>query len=657
MVQKLALEQFRKQKYMNYSSLIKLFVIALIVGGCASASRYVKKGNKKFEKGEYAFAIEHYMKALSKGADPAAINTQIAESYRLSNRLHEATPFYAKALQAKTTKDEPHFYYGLALKAVGKYQQAAAQLEEYSETGSNADLVSRAKEEVKNLQKVREILEKEQEYVVENFESINTSAADFSPVLLNQEIIFSSSRGEGKVYAATGGGFTNLYRYKFDGLTPMSGAVLNLEGKINNPNINEATATITKDGKTMVFARGNSGSKKGAKDVNLFITHFRGGQWTEPEMLKISDINAWDSSPAFSADGKSLYFSSNREGGYGGSDIYRATKDANGRWTKVVNMGEEINTKGNEVFPYVTDDGKLYFSSDGHPSLGGLDLFEATREKGVITIVNLGPPMNSRWDDFGITFKSPLEGYFSSNREGGKGDDDIYYFKNIKSTLKNIEFVVNGVVIEKAEDGTEKVLPNARVRLLDNSGKVVAEERASEEGKFSFPLQSNQNYTFIAEKPSYFTKREGFTTYGKSIPQEQLKSDTVITLQHTIALDKIEVEKTIVVDNIYYDFNKADIRPDAAEELDKIVQLLDDNPNIEIELGSHTDSRGKDDFNMNLSQRRAESAVAYIVSKGISPERINAKGYGETRPLIENAETEEEHQKNRRTEFKVVRVK
>jgi peptidoglycan-associated lipoprotein len=650
------LELVRIQINMNYSIIAKLFVVALIVSGCSSASRYVKRGNKKFNRGEYAYAIEHYQRALGKGADPSFVNTRIAESYRLSNKLHDAAPFYGRAIKANPQADSIHFYYGLALKAEGKYQLAAQQLAEYAETGNDMELVERAKEEIKSLEQVREILQKDAEYVVENFESLNTPSADFSPVLLNQEMIFSSSRGEGKVYAATGSGFTNLYRYKFDGITPTSGAVMNLEGKINNPNINEATATISRDGKTMIFARGNSGSKKGAKDVDLYITYFRNGQWTEPELLKISDPDAWDSSPAFSADGKSLYFSSNRKGGQGGNDIYRATKDANGRWTKVVNMGDEINTKGNEVFPYVTDDGKLYFSSDGHPSLGGLDLFEGTREKGVITIVNLGSPMNTRWDDFGITFKSPVDGFFSSNRDGGKGDDDIYWFKNIKSTLKSIDFVVNGVVIEQSDSG-QVILPNARVRLVENnSGKVVGETQATEEGKFSFPLQSNRNYTFIAEKPSYFTKREGFTTYGKSIPQEQLKTDTTIALEHTIALNKIEVERTIVIDNIYYDFNKADIREDASEELDKIVQLLEDNPNIAIELGSHTDSRGKDDFNLKLSQRRAESAVAYIVSKGIEPERITARGYGETTPLIEEATTEEEHQRNRRTEFKVTRV-
>jgi peptidoglycan-associated lipoprotein len=642
---------------MNKNTFLSLIVLALFLGACNSANKLVKKGNKRFNRGEYAFAIEHYQQALGKGADKAMVNAQIAESYRLANNIHDAAPYYSKALQAGNNVDSVLFQHAFALKAEGKYAAAAEQLNAYIARGGNQANIARAREEVKNLKEIERIMAKETPYEVKNLDMLNTNAAEFSPLYVGNQMYFTSNRGEGKIYAATGTGFTNLYTYKFDGSEEFSGAVVAMDGRINTPNKHEASATISKDGKTMVFARGNDGRKKGDQDVNLFISYYKNGEWSEPEMMSISDPKAWDSSPAFSADGASLYFSSNREGGYGGNDIYRATKDTRGRWTKVVNMGDKINSRGNEVFPYVSDDGKLYFSSDGHPGLGGLDLFEATREKGVITVVNLGVPVNSRWDDFGISFRTPMEGFFSSNREGGKGDDDIYYFKNVKGDIKNINYILAGIAVERDDSGKENVLSQARVKLLDSDGKLLGEQVTTTDGRFNFELENARNYTLVGEKQDYFTRRDPFTTFGKSIPQEQLKADTTITLSHVLNMNKIVVDKAIVMENIYYDLDKADIRPDAAIELDKLVEILQDNPNISIELGSHTDVRGADDYNMKLSQRRAESAVNYIISRGISRDRIRAKGYGETELVIPNAQTEDEHQTNRRTEFKVINIR
>jgi outer membrane protein OmpA-like peptidoglycan-associated protein len=299
----------------------------------------------------------------------------------------------------------------------------------------------------------------------------------------------------------------------------------------------------------------------------------------------------------------------------------------------------------------------LYFASDGHPSLGGLDLFVATK-KGESTVVeNMGTGINSVNDDFGLSLKSATEGYFSSNRSGGKGDDDIYYFRDGKNDPRIVKFNTTGQAFSKDDKGVETVMASTQVKLLDDKGNMVAETTTDADGKFVFPMEPSKNYVFYVEKEQYYTKRENFTTVGKSPAYEDLvQKETVIDLNHKLVLDKIKVNQTFVAENINYDYDKWAIRPDAAIELDKIILFLQDNPSISIELSSHTDSRGDDTYNMKLSQKRADSSKEYMVSKGIKAIRISSKGYGETKPLIPEAATEEDFQKNRRTEFKVTKV-
>ena len=639
---------------MKKLSSVLLLCLAFSIGGCSSL---VKKGDRHFRRGEYEFALQKYQAALDKGVAPGYPNMRMAEAYRLSNRLYQAADLYQQAISAGVRPDSILFYYGLALKDEGRYDAAREQLDLYVRQGSDRTLKERARQEVENLAQIDEITRNGDRYEVRNFESLNTAAADFAPIFLadDKEMIFSSARAGGKVYAATGGGFLDLYAYTFDGATPLSGSVKAMSA-LNDANVHNAVATLSKDGRMLVFARGNDGRKRGRRDVDLYISYYRNDAWSEPELMSINDADAWDSTPAFSGDGRSLYFASNRDGGRGGTDIYRATMDANGRWTRVQNMGSTINSAGNEMFPYVSDDGKLYFASDGLPSLGGLDLFVASRSRGEgISVENMGAPVNSRWDDFGIAFRTPTEGFFSSNRDGGQGDDDIYYFKDVKGDVKNIDYVLVGTTTTVDSAGTTRTLPGVAVKLLDRTGQPLGTATTGPDGQFRFPLQASANYELLGEKSQYFTTRTPFTTFGRAIPQEQLTRDTTVTLSVTLNLDEIVVDKAIVLDNIYYDLNKADIRPDAARELDKLVQTLKDNPTVRIELSSHTDSRDTDAYNLRLSQRRAESAVAYLVSQGIGDGRLVARGYGETRLLLPDAQTEEEHQLNRRTEFKVLR--
>ncbi|CAN5207136.1 OmpA family protein [soil metagenome] len=635
----------------------RIFVYTLLIFFFISCNSF-KKGNSTFEDGEYNDAIGHYENALKKGKYSARSNFQIAEAYRLSNRLHLAAPYYQAAIDEGIKDEAAQFYLGFALKANEQYPEAREQFQKYLETANNFEFQDRAKKEIDNLAKLDLIINKKQYIEIRNMDAINTEAAEYAPVVNNGEIYFTSSRGNGKIYKATGTPFTNLYKAKIDGSRIDPSTVQELGEDFNNSNINEGAITFSRDGKTMVFARGNSGRNKGTKEVNLYISRFRKGEWTKPEMMSINDPNAWDSTPAFSSDGRTLYFASNREGGFGGIDIYSATMDGNGRWVNVKNMGNEINTSGDELFPYVTDDGRLFFSSNGHPGLGQLDLFVAVRKDGKTSIENLGPPVNSSSDDFGISFVSPMHGFFTSNREGSKGDDDIYILIDNSPDRKIVNYHLAGVTVTTNDNGEEEILTNVKIRFMDANGNLIKEAASDLDGKFNFQVEGGMNYELVGAKQDYFTTREEFSTIGKTIPQEELtQAVTNITFETKLVLDRIELNKAIVLENIYYDLDKSDIRADAAVELDKLVAILKDNPNIKIELGSHTDSRADDDYNLRLSQRRAESAVNYIISEGIDKNRIRARGYGETQLINRCANdepcSEEEHQQNRRTEFKV----
>jgi len=647
------------------------FFLLFLLGTSLSygQSKALKKGVKKIKRGEYEVAISLLEKHTKERALAGEANFYIGECYFLSNRIKESEPFYKKAIDGGYSEPEVYFRYAFALKSNQKYKDAQVQLERFLNVATDAKMIKHAQVELDNLAKIDEILHTKTYYTVNNLSDLNTPNAEYSPVYKDGFLYFTSNRNVDKIYKATGTGFTDLYRVATQGARVDMKTVASLGDVINRVDVNEGSVTFTPDGLTMVFARGNSGKRKGNENVDLFITRYRNRQWSEPRAININEPGAWDSCPAFSANGRILYFASNRSGGYGGVDLYAATVDRSGRFTRVRNLGPEVNTPGNEMFPYVADDGNLYFASDGHPGLGGLDLFVAKRVNGQTTIENLGIPMNSNADDFGLYLYRVDRGFFSSNRDGGKGDDDIYTFLNDDPNLKIVNYFLTGVTKSKDEDGKETILPNVDVKLLRIEGmdnQELDEMVTGNDGKFNFRVYPHENYILIGEKPPtdvrYFTTRLNYSTIGKSVSPDTLKElITNITLDTTIVLDQIVMNKAIVLENIYYNFGSAEIRPDAALELDKLVDILNDNPEIAIELSSHTDSVDTEEYNQRLSQRRADAAVAYIVSKGISKDRIIAKGYGESRPIAPNTNPDgtdnpEGRQKNRRTEFKVIRI-
>ena len=646
----------------KYNAFI-LFLSILYLASCSAGKLAMKKGDKKFKYGEYDYSIDYFSKAVKHDFRQGEANFKIGEAYRLSNRLKEAEPFYKASIDNNFDEEEVNYYYGLALKSNEKYDVAKQELEIYLASASDEKIIDLAQIEVDNLIKLTEIIEKKNYYRVKNLSLINTSAAEYSPVYLDGELYFTSSRYGGKIYKTTGTSFTNLYKVKTKGARVDTTTINSLGDLINSSNTNDGCIAFSPDGQTMVYAKGNSGRKKGAEDVDLYISRFRRGAWSTPDLMRVSDGKSWDSTPSFSRDGRTLYFSSTRRGSVGGTDLYAATKNRRGRWSNVRNLGPKINTVGNEMFPFQASDGSIYFSSNGHPGLGGLDILVARREEGKMIVENLGPPVNSSSDDFGFFLYTPDKGFYTSNREGGNGDDDIYTFINNDPNLKIINYFLTGTTHTIDDDGVEKILPNTSVFLYGANDELLNEALTGRDGKFLFRVYPEEDYNILGEKPDYFTSRASFSTKGKTIPKDRLtKLETNKVFTTKIVLDQIVLDKSIVLENIYYDLDRAEIRPDAALELDKLVTILDDNPEIKIELSSHTDSRQTADYNNDLSKRRAQSAVAYIVSRGIDENRLSARGYGESQLLLSDDEinklpTEEAresaHQSNRRTELKV----
>lgn len=612
-----------------------------------------KRIEKQFDKGHYDLVIRTIESKSKKSAED---NYLLAESYRKSNRIKQSESFYKAAIDQGIEDESAYFHYARALESNESYQQAEVVLQDYISKGADEHVLKLAQGELDGLLELDKLKENGSYFKVKNLQDINTPAIEYSPIYNNGFLYFTSNREGGKIYLNNGQHFTNIYKVKAQGARVQMESLKALDPIFNDPNTNEGSIAISADGNSVIFAKGNHGKPTGTDNVNLYTSRYRNGQWTTPRILGICDPRAWDSSPALSADGRTLYFASNRKGGYGGTDIYVAKLDPRGRWVDVRNLGEAINTFGNEMYPFVSNDGKLYFSSDGHPGFGQLDLFEATRSKGIVTVKNMGEPINSSADDFGIHEFNLTKGFFTSNREGGMGDDDIYTYVNEDPDLKIVKYVLVGTTVTMDDGGKEVILPNSKVTLTGLDDEILDESFTGSDGKFKFQVFPEEDYDLIGEKANFFTTRKEFSTIGKSVDKSTLTEfETTITFNIKIVLEPIVLDQPIVLDNIYYDLDKWDIREDAAKELDKLVTTLKDNPDISIELSSHTDSRQTDEYNEVLSDKRAKSAVNYLISKGIDGSRLTAKGYGESQLIVKNAQTEEEHQINRRTEFKVIK--
>lgn len=632
--------------------------MAGLLAGCGAQKRI----QKSFRLGKYQKVIDFYMNVLEKDPDNGTANYYVAESFRLSNRIKQAEKFYAKAGGPKFDQDSIRLFYAKSLQSNGKYAEARQQLNQIESETKNDKMLKRVRKELDGINQVEALAEKKSYYRIKNMEAVNSPFAEYAPGYLNGELYFTSSRANSRIYEATGAPFTDLYKAETKGANVDVNTITPLPEMINDSNINEGCITFSPDGRTMIFGKGNTGKKRGAPDVDLYISRFRNGEWTEPTQININQPESWESTPAFSPDGRTLYFASNRKGGFGGLDIYSAQMDSRGRFGRVRNLGAEINTPGNELFPYVAENSKLYFSSDGHGGYGMLDIFVVNRVNGKTSIENLGQPVNSTSDDFGIFLFKPDRGFFTSNRDGGKGDDDLYTFVNEDPNLRVVNYYLQGITYTIKPDSTREILPDTRVSLIDAGGNVMQDFVTGNDGKFLFRVYENENYTLVGETDGYLVRRQPYTTVGKSVPLESLRElVTNITFDTLLVLDRIDKNIAYRLNNVYFELDKWNIDAVAATELDKLVEILNDNPEITIELSSHTDSIASHDYNIQLSQRRAQSTVDYLIRKGIDEKRLQAKGYGETRPVARNTNPDgtdnpDGRARNRRTEFRILTV-
>ena len=652
-----------------------LFLLGIFFTSCHTDKLSNKKALKHFDKGEYELTIKELLPLAQKGFQLDQTNFLLGESYRLSNRITQSLPYYQQA-QAKGYVDKMLPYYmAMSAKSIGNYELTKSYLSEFVKSKPSRLYQIKSEIELENLVQIPDLLKKQSPVTIQALTG-NTAKTEFDAKKIGDELIFTSS-SKPEIYKNNGLPFLGIVK-----------APLKNPGEIGNQSIfssalfkenaNDGTPAFTKDGNTVVFARGNTGkSKDPSPDVDLYMSKKTGNAWSEPERLSISDSLAWDGSPSFSADERTLYFSSNRRGGKGGVDLYRVPIDNSGRFGRPINLGSTINTPGDELFPYVSANGKLYFSSDGHPSIGGLDLFVASRNESEIVVEHLGVPINSIGDDFAISFSDSTQGYISSNRPGGKGDDDIYFFKSTGSedrwwttapppvidTLN--KKIVNYFVQVKVVDPSGNPIDSVKINVRKN-GQTLSNEKTNKKGFIELiDMAENDELVFKCDKEDFITVRSSFSMEGKTIPESLLKKEmTDTTFQVIITMDRPEIGKEISklyeINSIYYDLDKADIRTDAAEELDKIVQFLTDNTQMNLELGAHTDARASTGYNLKLSQRRAESAVNYIIRRGITKDRIKPKGYGESQLINECSDgvecPEEMHQQNRRTEFKIIKI-
>ena len=652
---------------MKYGLTVILLLIFIASQESLAQKKKVERAYEFFNAGEYFQAIDHFKDTYSKTKDKAIkadMVFMVAECYRLINDPRNAETWYKKAVKTSYTKPDAQFYFAESLKKNGKYQLAVNEFKKYKQlvpADARADL------EIRACELAAEWLRNPESYKVDELKDINSKDADFSPAYARDDfgiIYFTSSRDDArgnKTHGATGQNFTDIFESRLDKKGKWS---MPVPVELLNSEFEDGTPNITSDFKEIYFTKCEAG-KRQKKGCKIMHSERKGESWSEPKEVEMLSDSAVAAHPAISPDGLILFFVSDIAGGYGGKDIWSISREKlSNPWSKPKNAGTDINTSGNELFPYVRSNGILYFSSDGHIGMGGLDIFKATpQHDGSWVVQNLKAPINSFADDFGITFQDGSEiGIFSSTRKG-KGNDELYSFE-----MPPLKFNITGLV---KDEKTGIAIPGSVVQLIASDGSNLQAETGTG-GDFKFALKPAVDYIFLASKKGYLNGKEKETTKG----QEKSRDFMV-----TILLSAID--KPIELPNIFYDFDKWDLRPESMVTLDKLVETLNDNPNVTIELMSHTDARNTEEYNMILSQKRAQSVVDYLVTKGIELERLTAKGYGKSSPKIVDAEiaaqysflkagtqlTEQyinglandeqkeiAHQINRRTEFIVLRT-
>lgn len=615
----------------------------------------IKRADKDYENFAYIDAIKTYERVAEKGYKNVEMFKKLGNAYYFNAEFDKAEKWYAE-LFAMVQEVEPEYYYRYcqSLKAIGKYDQANMMLDAFNEKSGN-DLRARLYNQQKDYLKVIE--ENSGRFVIENA-GINSGYQDYGTAFFKNQLVFASSRtSKGmsmKIHKWNNQPFTSMFASNVDGDGNLQ------EPERFQPNIDtkfdEATPVFTNDGTTLYFTRSNytDGKKRKSDDrvtkLKLYkATLSESGNFTNVTELPFNSDQYSTAHPALSPDEKTLYFASDMPGTYGQSDLYKVSINEDGSFGAPENLGPAINTEGKETFPFISNDHELYFSSDGHPGLGGLDVFVSKIGDNFKEVINIGAPINGPMDDFAFLIDTKTQvGFFSSNREGGLGYDDIYKFKELKKL--SCEQLLTGIVTDVK---TGAILTDTKVTLFDEKMNKIAEVYSDAKGIYTFDVvECKKVYYIRANKKGYNTVEQtvviGSETGETKLPFEMEPSVIPVKVGDDLA-------KVFKIKIIYFDLDKWNIRPDAAFDLAKIVDVMKEHPTMKIDVRSHTDSRQTHKYNEKLSDRRAKSTIAWMIGQGIEANRLTGRGYGETQLINkcgDNVEcTEDEHQTNRRSEF------
>jgi outer membrane protein OmpA-like peptidoglycan-associated protein/tetratricopeptide (TPR) repeat protein len=604
----------------------------------SAQNKDTKTADKLFNRYEYVDAAKEYLKLVENGKATDYVYKQLADTYYNMFNSTEAVKWYAKATEM-TQDAETYYRYAQMLKANGKYEEANKQMQKFA-TAAPSD--SRAKAFRENPNYVPKLLDKTKLFNV-NSSDVSSDKSDFGAVLYDNSLYFTSARNPArKNYGVLDEPFLDVYRadYNSDGTITNATTVSSL-----NSQYHDGPLTMSADGNTVYFSTDSFREKKFEKDKknnlklgrnSIYKATKNGDSWGDITFLPFNSKEFSTSNPSLSRDGKTLYFSSDRPGSLGGVDIWKVSVNADGTYGEPANLGNKVNTEGNESFPFIADDNKtLYFASSGKQGLGGLDIYQIDLTGGDAS--NLGKPVNTEKDDFAFSFNGLKSvGFLSSNRNG---NDDIFAV----TPICGVDVMI---VVTNAKTGD--ILSNASVSILDDKKNVIATEMSNSKGEVKYRVECDRPYVVQASKDGY---------EGNSFAVNKSKGPSAKVDAALQPIDVIVTETEIVLKPIYFEYDKSNITQEGAFELDKLIQVMKNNDRMVIYAKSHTDNRGTDNYNLRLSDRRAKSTVQYIISKGIPADRISGKGMGELEPKVDcgAACTEEQHAQNRRSEFLIVK--
>lgn len=640
----------------------RLSLLLIVILGCIASlpaqdtitNRQARtKGKADMRYDEYSFrpAIDIYKKVLDKGYVSADLLRRLANSYYFNAQYGEAATIFQRMEESFPDEMvvEDMFKYAQSLKTLGRYEDTARLMAQFRKMAHvNLDFDEDYLERIE---------ENSGRYTVHDF-GYNSKYSDFAPTYYKEGLIFSSDRDTGNLarYRHTWNSHDFLDLYKVDADSTSRGRAVKLEGEVNT-RLHESTSVITKDGTRMYFTRNNYLDGKKTKDgqgiirLKIYSAELVHGIWTNITELPFNSDSYSVAHPMLSPDEKKLYFASDMPGSLGESDLFVTDIVGDGTYGPIVNLGDNINTMGRETFPFITKDGILYFSSNGHQGLGGLDVFatKITYYDYNQPVVNVGRPINSPFDDFSFIYKvTDQSGYFASNREGGMGDDDIYGFVENEPLVLDCLQEVTGTVRDRISND---VLAGATVMVINEENEMVSSTITDSKGNYILELDCSKG-NFVR------ASREGYVPSEEYLPKSFGKPRIIdFYLERDVVTGGFgdDLAKLLQLSTIYFDLNKYNIRPDAELEIQKVIVAMEKYPSLKIKVNAHTDSRGIDAYNLWLSQERAKSTVNYMISKGIAAERLQQEGFGETRLVNECSNgvpcSSEEHQMNRRSEF------